>query len=67
MWSECEELHLPAARQLESPLPGTLNQQQQQQQQAATASGGSWGHPPGSPTSATVMSTFTRSLKDPIK
>uniref|UniRef100_G1L7Q3 FERM and PDZ domain containing 3 n=2 Tax=Ailuropoda melanoleuca TaxID=9646 RepID=G1L7Q3_AILME len=41
--------------------------QQQQQQQAAAAVGAAPGHPPGSPTSATVMSTFTRSLKTLIK
>ncbi|XP_037677804.1 LOW QUALITY PROTEIN: FERM and PDZ domain-containing protein 3 [Choloepus didactylus] len=39
----------------------------QQQQQVAAAIGAASGHPPGSPTSTTVMSTFTRSLKTLIK
>ncbi|XP_045044428.1 FERM and PDZ domain-containing protein 3 isoform X1 [Desmodus rotundus] len=43
------------------------NLKQQQQQQAATAIGVATGHPPGSPTSTTVMSTFTHSLKTLIK
>ncbi|XP_036316653.1 FERM and PDZ domain-containing protein 3 isoform X1 [Pipistrellus kuhlii] len=44
-----------------------LNHQQQQQQQAAAAMGVTPGHPPGSPTSATVMSTFTHPLKTLLK
>ncbi|XP_042097711.2 FERM and PDZ domain-containing protein 3 isoform X3 [Ovis aries] len=54
-------------RAAEESTARNLNQQQQQQQQAATAMGAAGGHPPGSPTSATVMSTFTRSLKTLIK
>ncbi|ELR51491.1 FERM and PDZ domain-containing protein 3, partial [Bos mutus] len=54
-------------RAAEESTARNLNQQQQQQQQAATALGAAGGHPPGSPTSATVMSTFTRSLKTLIK
>ncbi|KAM5221202.1 FERM and PDZ domain-containing protein 3 [Ctenodactylus gundi] len=42
-------------------------QQQQQQQQVAAATGEATGQPPGSPTSAAVTSTFTRSLKTLIK
>lgn len=44
-----------------------LNHQQQQQQQAAAAMGVTPGHPPGSPTSATVRSTFTHPLKTLLK
>ncbi|XP_070318358.1 FERM and PDZ domain-containing protein 3 isoform X4 [Odocoileus virginianus] len=54
-------------RAAEESTARNLNQQQQQQQQAATVMGAAGGHPPGSPTSATVMSTFTRSLKTLIK
>ncbi|XP_014650832.1 PREDICTED: FERM and PDZ domain-containing protein 3 [Ceratotherium simum simum] len=53
-------------RAAEESTARNLNQQQQQQQTAA-AVGAATGHPPGSPTSATVMSTFTRSLKTLIK
>ncbi|KAM6151123.1 FERM and PDZ domain-containing protein 3 isoform 2-T2 [Rhynchocyon petersi] len=58
-------------RAAEESTARNLNQQQQQQQQMTTtttaAIGAAMGHPPGSPTSATVMSTFTRSLKTLIK
>ncbi|XP_004590228.2 FERM and PDZ domain-containing protein 3 [Ochotona princeps] len=62
-------------RAAEESTARNLNQQQQQQQlqplqppqQVAAATGAATGHPPGSPTSATVMSTFTRSLKTLIK
>ncbi|KAM8753039.1 FERM and PDZ domain-containing protein 3 [Rhynchonycteris naso] len=60
-------------RAAEESTARNLNQQQQQQQQqqqaaaAAAAVGVAPGHPPGSPTSATVMSTFTHSLKTLIK
>ncbi|XP_020935849.1 FERM and PDZ domain-containing protein 3 isoform X3 [Sus scrofa] len=65
-------------RAAEESTARNLNQQQQQQQQqqqpqpqpqpqAAAAVGAAAGHPPGSPTSATVMSTFTRSLKTLMK
>ncbi|XP_066212194.1 FERM and PDZ domain-containing protein 3 [Saccopteryx leptura] len=55
-------------RAAEESTARNLNQQQQQQQQAAAAAVGvAPGHPPGSPTSATVMSTFTHSLKPLIK
>ncbi|XP_060038494.1 FERM and PDZ domain-containing protein 3 isoform X1 [Erinaceus europaeus] len=60
-------------RAAEESTARNLNQQQQQQQQqeeevaAAAAMGVTTGHTPGSPTSATVMSTFTRSLKTLIK
>ncbi|XP_006871128.1 PREDICTED: FERM and PDZ domain-containing protein 3 [Chrysochloris asiatica] len=50
-----------------SPPPPPPLQQQQQQHEAAGAIGAVTGQPPGSPTSATVMSTFTRSLKTLIK
>ncbi|XP_053437064.1 FERM and PDZ domain-containing protein 3 isoform X3 [Nycticebus coucang] len=53
-------------RAAEESTARNLNQQQQQQQMAA-ATGAATGHPPGSPTSVTVMSTFTRSLKTLIK
>ncbi|XP_075395343.1 FERM and PDZ domain-containing protein 3 [Tenrec ecaudatus] len=53
-------------QQQEPPPP--LPQQQQQQPAAGTALGAAtMGHPPDSPTSVTVMSTFTRSLKTLIK
>ncbi|XP_019518013.1 PREDICTED: FERM and PDZ domain-containing protein 3 isoform X2 [Hipposideros armiger] len=56
-------------RAAEESTARNLNQQQQQQQQqqVAAAIGAAPEHPPGSPTSATVMSTFTRSLKTLIK
>ncbi|XP_073083670.1 FERM and PDZ domain-containing protein 3 isoform X4 [Manis javanica] len=53
-------------RAAEESTTRNLNQQQQQQETAA-AIGAATGHPPASPTSATVMSTFTRSLKTLIK
>ncbi|XP_057351307.1 FERM and PDZ domain-containing protein 3 isoform X4 [Manis pentadactyla] len=53
-------------RAAEESTTRNLNQQQQQQE-AAAAIGAATGHPPASPTSATVMSTFTHSLKTLIK
>lgn len=53
-------------RAAEESTARNLNQQQQQQQATATM-GATPEHPPGSPTSATVMSTFTHSLKTLIK
>ncbi|XP_036082567.1 FERM and PDZ domain-containing protein 3 isoform X5 [Rousettus aegyptiacus] len=51
----------------ESTTRNLKQQQQQKQQQAAAAIGVAPEHPPGSPTSVTVMSTFTHSLKTLIK
>ncbi|XP_045737138.3 FERM and PDZ domain-containing protein 3 isoform X2 [Mirounga angustirostris] len=53
-------------RAAEESTTRNLNQQQQPPA-AAAAVGAASGHPPGSPTPATVMSTFTRSLKTLIK
>ncbi|XP_045154509.1 FERM and PDZ domain-containing protein 3 [Echinops telfairi] len=57
----------PQQLQLQQQEPQPQQKQQQQQQAAGVALGSATGHPPGSPTSATVMSTFTRSLKTLIK